>query len=96
MCGKRYGRELCCDNANLTNSAAKYIRAKAMHYKGASLGRPYQEEVGSLTPPRKDYSANPAIRRVAHIVWAPKMTFYAVKFEKAATPHGKSPLAMQI
>ena len=77
--------------------ALKCARAKATHQKGAGLGRQEKQKTSS---PRKGLwrktSKISAIRRVAHIVWAPKMTFYAVKFEKAATPHGKSPLAMQI
>ena len=79
------------------NLAVKYARTKAKYDKGAGLGRQEKQKTSS---PRKGLwrktSKISAIRRVAHIVWAPKLTFCAVKFEKAATPHGKSPLAVQI
>ena len=90
--GKRYGREFCCDNANLIKSrrkrAVKYAHNKAKRQKGASLAC-----LAKLA--LKGYNAK-IVKNAPNRSLKPKRAFCAVKFEKAATPHGKSPLATQI
>ena len=58
-----------------------------MHYKGAGLGRPAKLAQKTTTQKRQK-RAEPLAQT--------KMTFYAVKFEKAATLRRKSPLETQI
>ncbi|WP_163026520.1 hypothetical protein [Campylobacter showae] len=91
--GKRYGRELCYDNANLTNPRRKMRPRQSNAPKRRGSGPPLSRR-GRLARPKKLQCKS--VKNTPNRSLKPKQAFSAAKFEKAATPHGKSPLAIQI
>ena len=85
--GKRSGRELCYDNANLTNPRRKMRPRQSNAPKRRGSGH-LESSLQKETMKNRQNAPNRSLK--------PKQAFSAAKFEKAATPHGKSPLAIQI